>query len=146
VRRRPFGDVQKSELTMAQQDVRTTWRLQAVTRGQSEELPAAAQQAFEAAAEQMERPGAFESRAIAVDGQAFTALTGFNPQTGEFISPDAVRRGAEAATPARTRALGNSRATLRNDYIALGVFLRVCAAHTLGLKAELHGGVGSVRR
>jgi hypothetical protein len=131
---------------MAQQKAWVTWRLQAVTRSQSEEISEAAQQAFEHAAQEMERPGAFESRAIAVDSQAFTSLTGFSPQSGEFIAPDAVRRGAEAATPARTRALSNSRAALRNDYIALGVFLRVCAQHALGLKTELQPGSARVAR
>lgn len=122
---------------MARHEARRLWRLQAVTRSQDEALPEAARQAFEAAAQQMERPGAFEAHAIAVDGQAFTGLTGFRPQPGEFIAPDAVRRGAEAATPARTRALGAAKSTLRNDYIALGVFLRVCATHALGLRTEV---------
>ena len=122
---------------MARNETRELCRLQAVTRSQSEEVPEAALQAFEQAAQQMERPGAFESRAIAVDGEAFRALTGFSPQQGEFISPEAVRRSAEVASAARTKALGNARASLRNDYIALGVFLRVCAAQGLGLKAEL---------
>ena len=112
-------------------------RLQAVTRGRSEEVPEAALHAFEEAGQLMERPGAFESRAIAIDGEAFRSLTGFNPQGGEFISPEAVRRSAEAASPARTSALSRSRTSLRNDYIALGVFLRVCAAQGLGLKADL---------
>jgi hypothetical protein len=111
--------------------------LEAVTRAQSEAVSEAALQAFAEAGRLMDRPGAFENRAIAVNGEAFRALTGFRPGSGEFISPEAVRRGAEAATPARTVALGNARAPLRNDYIALSVFLRVCAAHALGLKAEV---------
>src|SRR4051794_18695445 len=112
-------------------------RLQAVTRAQSEEVPDAALEAFEEAARLMERPGAFESRALAVNAEAVRSLTGFRPGRGEFVSPDAVRRGAEAATPARTKALGNARTLLRNDYIALGIFLRVCAAHGLGLKTDI---------
>jgi hypothetical protein len=122
---------------MARNEIRQLCRLQAVSRGQSEDVPEAALQAFEDAAQRMERPGAFESRAIAVDGEGFRALTGFSPNGGEFISPEAVRRSAEAATPARTRALGNARTSLRNDYIALGLFLEVCAAHGLGLKVDL---------
>jgi hypothetical protein len=112
-------------------------RLQAVTRSQSEEVPNAVLEAFEEAARLMDRPGAFESRALAVNAEAVRSLTGFRPARGEFVSPEAVRRGAEAATPARTKALGNARATLRNDYVALGIFLRVCAAHDLGLKADI---------
>jgi hypothetical protein len=122
---------------MARNEVSQLCRLQAVTRAQSEEVPEAAVQSFEEAGRAMERPGAFESRAIAIHGEAFRALTGFSPNRGEFISPEAVRRSAEAATPARTSALGNARAPLRNDYIALGVFLRVCASHGLGLKADV---------
>ena len=121
--------------SLQRKGTRTVWRLQAVTRDQSEGLPEAVQQAFERAAEQMERPGAFESRAIAVDGDAFRALTGFSPQSGEFIPPEAVRRGADFASAARIKALINARTALRNDYVALGVFLRVCAANALGLKA-----------
>ena len=124
---------------MARKEPRQLCRLQAVTRGRSEEVPEGALQAFHEAAELMERPGAFESRAIAVDGEAFRALTGFNPQEGEFISPEAVRRSAEVSSPARTSALGRAQTSLRNDYIAIGVFLRVCAAQGLGLKAELLG-------
>jgi hypothetical protein len=124
-------------MSMARNEIRQLCRLQAVSRSQSEETPEAVMLAFEEAGRRMERPGAFESRAIAVDGEAFRALTGFSPNGGEFISPEAVRRSAEAATPARTKALGNARAVLRNDYIALGVFLDVCAAHGLGLKVDL---------
>ena len=122
---------------MARNETSPLCRLQAVTRTQSEEVPEGAMHAFDEAGRLMERPGAFESRAIAVNSEAFRALTGFNPAGGEYISPEAVRRSAEAATPARTSALGNARAALQNDYIALGVFLRVCAAHGLGLKADL---------
>lgn len=122
---------------MPRNEARQLCRLQAVTRARLEEMPDAALQAFEAAAELMDRPGAFESRAIAIDGDAFRALTGFNPQEGEFLSPDAVRRSAEVASPARTSALGRAQTSLRNDYIAIGVFLRVCAAQGLGLKADL---------
>jgi len=112
------------------------WRLEAVPRLPSEDMPEAAQLAFEAAGRAMERPGAFDSLAIAVNLEAFQSLTGFSPAGGEFISPEAVRRGAEAATVSRTSALGNAQAQFRNDYIALGVFLRVCAAHGLALKVD----------
>jgi len=122
---------------MARNEISRLCRLQAVTRIQSEEVPEAALRAFDEAGRLMDRPGAFESRAIAVNGEAFRALTGFNPGGGEYISPEAVRRGAEAATPARTSALGNARTSFRNHYSALGVFLRVCAVHGLGLKAEV---------
>jgi hypothetical protein len=121
---------------MAQNRARPLCRLQAVTRTQSEELPEDVQKAFEQAALQLERPGAFESRAIAVHDEAFTALTGFSPLSGEFIPPEAVKRSIDFASAARIRALINAKTSLRNDYIALGVFLRVCAANTLGLKAE----------
>jgi hypothetical protein len=122
---------------MARRETGRLCRLEAVTRDQSEALPEDALTAFVEAGRAMDREGAFESRAIAIDIEAFKALTGFSPAGGEFISPTAVLRSAEAATAARTAALGNARTALRNDYIALGVFLRVCAQHGLGLRAEL---------
>jgi hypothetical protein len=125
---------------MARNEIRQLYRLQAVTREGSEEVPGEALTAFAEAGRLMDRPGAFDSCAIAVDGEAFRSLTGFSPNGGEFISPDAVRRSAEAASPGRTKALGNAHASMRNDYIALGVFLRVCAAQALGLKADLPTG------
>jgi hypothetical protein len=112
-------------------------RLRAVTSARSEAVPDAALLAFEEAGRAMERPGAFDSLALDVNIEAIRSLTGFSPAGGEYVSPEAVRRGAEAATPGRTKALGNARAVLRNDYIALGVFLRVCAMHGLGLKADV---------
>lgn len=121
---------------MARRTGNHLWRLEAVTRFQSEEVPQAAQDAFEEAGRAMERPGAFDSLAIAVNLEAFQSLTGFSPAGGEFISPEAVRRGAEAATASRTSALGNAHPQFRNDYIALSVFLRVCAAHKLALKVD----------
>jgi hypothetical protein len=121
---------------MAQNRSRRLCRLQAVTRSQSDDVPAEVQEAFEQAAMQLERPGAFDSRAIAVQDEAFTSLTGFSPLAGEFIPPEAVKRSIDYASAARVRALINAKSVLRNDYIALGVFLRVCAANTLGLKAE----------
>lgn len=124
---------------MAQTRSRPLCRLQAVTRTQSAEVPEDVAAAFEQAAMQLERPGAFESRAIAVHDEAFTALTGFSPLSGEFIPPEAVKRSIDYASAARVRALINAKSFLRNDYIALGVFLRVCAANTLGLKAEFVG-------
>lgn len=122
---------------MARNEILQLCRLQAVTADRSEDVPEAALCAFDDAAQQMDRPGVFESRAIAVDGEALRALTGFSPRGGEFIPREAVRRSAEVATPARTSALGNARPSLRNDYIALAVFLRVCAAQGLELKADL---------
>jgi hypothetical protein len=96
---------------MARNEIRQLCRLQAVSRGQSEDVPEAALQAFEEAAQRMERPGAFESRAIAVDGEGFRAQTGFSPNGGEFISPEAVRRSAQAATPAPKPATAKPAAT-----------------------------------
>ena len=122
---------------MAKNRSRPLCRLQAVTRTQSEDVPEGIQEAFEQAAMQLDRPGAFDNRAIAVQDEAFTALTGFSPLSGEFIAPEAVKRSIDYASAARVRALINANTSLRNDYIALGVFLRVCAANALGLKSQL---------
>src|SRR4051812_48249066 len=127
---------------MARGQSGTTWRLEAVPKAGEEGFSPDVVRAFEEAAEQMQQPGEFEGGAVAVDSQAFSELTGFNPQPDEIISATAVKRAAEAATPARTKALANSRVAARGDYVSLGVFLRVCAAHGLRVRTA----VNAVRR
>jgi hypothetical protein len=125
---------------MARAQNSPSWRLQALTKEGGQELSDGAHRAFEDAANLMQQPGAFDSRSLVVDAQAFAELTGFHPHHGEFISASGVRRAAEAATADRTKALANCRGRFRSDYTALGVFLRVCAVNGLGLRAEKHSG------
>lgn len=119
---------------MARKQSNASWRLEAVGAEGEGELSEPVAQAFHAAAEQLQQPGAFEQGAVTVDAQAFSELTGFHPLPGELISVTAVRRAAEAATADRTKALANCRGAYRSDYVALGVFLRVCAAQSLKLR------------
>ena len=125
---------------MSRRQSGTSWRLEAVPSEGVEGLPEEVQRAFDDAANQLQQPGAFDLGAVAVDAQAFSELTGFHPQAGEIITATAVKRAAEAATAARTKALGNCRGAYRGDYVALGVFLRVCAANALRVRAETHVG------
>ena len=120
---------------MARKQSSSSWRLEAV--GADGGVSEQAVQAFGVAAEQLQHPGAFEGGSLTVDAQAFSELTGFHPQPGEVISVTAVRRAAEAATADRTKALANCRGSFRADYIELGVFLRVCAAHGLKIRTDL---------
>jgi hypothetical protein len=115
-----------------------SWRLQAVTHDGAAELPEPSQRGFHDAGELLQQPGAFDTSAIVVDAQGFSDLTGFHPQAGELITATAVRRAAEAATAGRAKALANCRGGTGADYASLGVFLRVCAAHGLALRAEAH--------
>jgi hypothetical protein len=113
-------------------------RLEAVGEKETGDVPEAARLAFDEAAQRLQRPGAFESHAIVVDTRAFSDLTGFAPVAGELIPISAVLRAAEVATVARTQALANCGGAAGADYVALGGFLRVCAAHRLALRAVPH--------
>jgi hypothetical protein len=117
-------------------------RLEAVATDASAEFPEGAQGAFDQAAEKLDRPGAFDNRAIIIDLNAFAGLTGFSPGAGETMPASAVKRAAEASTPGRVQALAACRGRGAADYLAVGAFLRVCAAFGLAIRVDPFGARG----
>ena len=76
--------------------------------------------------------------AIVVEGRTFAELTGFRPLGGQTIDAGVIKRAADAATTSRAKALAACRGSNSADYVALAVFLSVCAANDLALRTERH--------